>query len=80
MNSERVILNNLWDFRENIVTIPKNQLCDIVVSHCKKDHRDYIDIRVYRGGTPTIYGVSFGYKAFKKILAAMNIINERIKE
>lgn len=39
---------SFWDKQEQITVLPKNKTEDIMISHCTKNDKEYIDIRIYK--------------------------------
>ena len=41
-------MSNFWDKQELIEIIPKNKSEEIRVSHCERQGKEYVDIRIYK--------------------------------
>lgn len=63
-------MSSFWDKQEELVVLPKNKSEDIMISHCIKNSKEYIDIRIYKQNygsnakTLTKSGVAIPMEAF----------------
>lgn len=40
-------MSNFWDLQETIGTLEKNKRENIVISKCKRNNKEYLDVRIH---------------------------------
>ena len=41
-------MSNFWDLQETIGTLEKNKRENIVISKCKRNNKEYLDVRMFK--------------------------------
>lgn len=73
-------MSNFWDSQEILGTIQKNKRENIVISKCKRNNKEYTDVRIYAKNKdndnyiPTSKGFNIENVKIKELLDILNLI------